>query len=118
MLRLNEVLELPVVRRALPELIAGAEGVDRELRWAHVIEMADPSNLLKGGELVLTTGIGAGAQERDQRRWIVSLIEQGVAAVAVELGSTWRERVPEPVVEACTDAGVPLVAFRRSVRFV
>src|SRR5215218_29944 len=118
MLRLNDVLELPVIRRALPEVIAGADGLDRELRWAHVIEMADPSNLLKGGELVLTTGIGAGALERDQRRWIVSLIEQGAAAVAFELGSTWRERVPEPVVEACKEAGVPLVAFRRSVRFV
>jgi PucR family transcriptional regulator, purine catabolism regulatory protein len=118
MLRLNDVLELPIFRRALPEVIAGAGGLERELRWAHVIEMADPSNLLKGGELVLTTGIGAGARERDQRRWIESLIDQGVAAVAVELGSTWRERVPEPVVEACAAAGVPLVAFRRSVRFV
>jgi purine catabolism regulator len=118
MLRLKDVLELPVFRRSLAEVIAGAEGLDRELRWAHVIEMADPSNLLKGGELVLTTGIGAGDRERDQERWIASLIEQGAAAVAVELGSTWRERVPEPVVRACADAGVPLVAFRRSVRFV
>ena len=99
-------------------MIAGEEGLDRELRWAHVIEMADPSDLLKGGELVLTTGIGAGTRERDQERWIASLIEQGAAAVAVELGSTWRERVPEPVVRACAEAGVPLVAFRRSVRFV
>ena len=80
--------------------------------------MADPSDLLKGGELVLTTGIGAGARERDQTRWIASLIEQGVAGVAVELGSTWRERVPDPVVRACADADVPLVAFRRQVRFV
>src|SRR5918994_1188682 len=118
MLCLSEVLELPVIRRALPEVIAGADGLERELRWAHVIEMADPSNLLKGGELVLTTGIGAGDRERDQERWIASLIEQGAAAVAVELGSTWRERVPDPVVRACADADVPLVAFRRQVRFV
>jgi PucR family transcriptional regulator, purine catabolism regulatory protein len=118
MLRLSEVLELSVVRRALPEVIAGAEGLDRELRWAHVIEMPDPSDLLKGGELVLTTGIGAGTREHDQGRWIASLIEQGAAGVAVELGSTWRERVPEPVVEACAGAGVPLIAFRRTVRFV
>ena len=118
MLRLSQVLELPVIRRALPEVIAGADGLDRELRWAHVIEMADPSDLLKGGELVLTTGIGAGGREQDQSRWIGSVIEQGAAAVAVELGSTWRERVPEPIVAACADAGVPLIAFRRSVRFV
>jgi purine catabolism regulator len=118
MLTLAEVLELPVVRRALPEVIAGADGLDRELRWAHVIEMADPSDLLKGGELVLTTGIGAGTRERDQTRWIASLLEQGAVGVAVELGSTWRERIPDPVVRACTDAGVPLVAFRRQVRFI
>jgi PucR family transcriptional regulator, purine catabolism regulatory protein len=118
MLRLKDALELPVFRRSLAEVIAGAEGLDRELRWAHVIEMADPSNLLKGGELVLTTGIGPGSRDRDQERWIASLIGQGAAAVAVELGSTWRERVPDPVVRACADAGVPLVAFRRSVRFV
>src|ERR687895_715786 len=118
MLRLAEILELPVFRRALAEVIAGAEGLDRELRWAHVIEMADPTDLLKGGELVLTTGIGTGARERDQHRWIASVIEQGAAALAVELGSTWRERVPEPVVAACAEAGVPLIAFRRSVRFV
>jgi purine catabolism regulator len=118
MLTLAEVLELPVVRRGLPDVIAGADALDRELRWAHVIEMADPSDLLKGGELVLTTGIGAGERERDQTRWIGSLIEQGAAGIAVELGTTWRELVPDPIVRACSDADVPLVAFRRQVRFV
>src|SRR3954453_18825008 len=118
MLTLAEVLELPVVRRALPEGIVGADALERELRWAHVIEMAAPSDLLKGGELVLTTGIGAGTQERDQTRWIATLVEQGPAAVMVELGTTWRERVPDPVVRACADADVPLVAFRRQVRFI
>src|ERR1044072_10045630 len=100
MLTLAEVLELPVVRRALPEVITGAEALDRELRWAHVIEMADPSDLLKGGELVLTTGIGAGAQERDQARWIATLVDQGHAAVMVELGTTWRGRGPGPGLRA------------------
>ena len=121
MLRLKDVLELPVVRRALPEVIAGAEALDRELRWAHVVEIADPTDLLKGGELVLTTGIGAGARERDQARWIASVVEQGAAAVAVELGSTWREHVPEPVVRACAGRRAagrvpPLGALRRDHR--
>jgi PucR family transcriptional regulator, purine catabolism regulatory protein len=118
MLTVADVLDLPVVRRALPDVIGGADALHREIRWAHVIEMADPSDLLKGGELVLTTGIGAGTRERDQTRWIASLVEQGAVAVAVELGSTWRERVPDAVVRACADGDVPLVAFRRSVRFV
>jgi purine catabolism regulator len=118
MLTLREVLELPVVRRALPEVVTGQRALDRELRWAHVVDTADPSGLLKGGELVLTTGIGAGTREADQARWIGGVLEQGVAGVAVELGTTWRERVPEPVLAACRDADVPLVAFRRQVRFI
>lgn len=115
MLSLADVLELPVVRRALPELITG--GVDCELRWSHVIEMRDPDDLLKGGELVLTTGIGAGDEPAHQRAWIASLIEQGMAALAVELGTSWRV-VPAAVVDACSEAGVPVVAFHRAVRFI
>jgi purine catabolism regulator len=118
MLTLAQVLDLPVLRRALPEVVAGGDALDRELRWAHVIEMPDPSDLLKGGELVLTTGIGAGAAAVEQTRWIESVIEQGAVGVAVELGHSWRERIPGPIVQACAGAGVPLVAFRRAVRFI
>ena len=74
MLSLADVLELPVVRRALPELVTG--GVGCELRWAHVIEMRDPDDLLKGGELVLTTGLGAGNEPGHQSAWISSLLDQ------------------------------------------
>ena len=118
MLTVADVLELPVVRRGLPEIAAGASELGRELRWAHVIELPDPADLLKGGELVLTTGMGAGDRPAAQRAWIGSLIEQGAAAVAVELGNTWREQIPAPVVETCAAAGLPLIGFRRAVRFV
>src|SRR4051794_19160576 len=118
MLTLAEVLDLPVVKRALPVVVTGQDELGRELRWSHVLDTSDPAGLLKGGELVLTTGIGAGARGPDQARWIGAVLEQGAAAVGVELGTTWREQVPEPVVAACAAAGVPLVAFRRQVRFV
>src|SRR4051794_24262672 len=117
MLSLAAVLELPVVRRALPEVLTGQDALWRELRWAHVIEMPDPDDLLKGGELVLTTGLGAGTDPAHQRAWIGSLVDQGAAALAVELGSSWRT-VPSAIVEACAAAGVPVVAFHRAVRFI
>jgi purine catabolism regulator len=117
MLSLADVLELPVVRRALPEIVVGDAELGREIRWAHVIEMPEPDDLLKGGELVLTTGLGAGADSAHQSRWTASLIDQGVAALAVELGTSWRD-VPSPVVAGCARAGVPVVAFHRPVRFI
>jgi PucR family transcriptional regulator, purine catabolism regulatory protein len=117
MLRLVDVLELPVVRRALPEVVCGADALQRRLRWAHVIEMPDPDDLLKGEELVLTTGLGAGTAAAHQRAWTRSLVDQGLAALAVELGSSWRE-LPPAVLEVCRAGGVPVVAFHRPVRFI
>src|SRR3954463_7744577 len=117
MLSLAAILELPVVRRALPELLTGEGALERQIRWAHVIEMPDPGDLLKGGELVLTTGLGAGGDAAHQRAWAGSLVDQGVAALAVELGTSWRE-VPPDVVAVCERAGVPVVAFHRAVRFI
>jgi purine catabolism regulator len=117
MLSLADVLDLPVVRRALPEVVIGDAALGRQIRWAHVVEMRDPDDLLKGGELVLTTGLGAGDEARHQALWSASLIEQGIAALAVELGSSWRE-VPAPVVAACARANIPVVAFHRPVRFI
>src|SRR4051795_3859637 len=109
MLSLADVLELPVVRRALPEVVTGGGALARENRWAHVIEMPDPADLLKGGELVLTTGLGAGADAAHQTAWVASLVDQGLAALAVELGTSWRE-VPPAVIDTCAAAEVPVVA--------
>src|SRR4051795_7951332 len=106
MLSLAAILELPVVRRALPVVLTGEGALDREVRWAHVIEMPDPDDLLKGGELVLTTGLGA---REDPRARTASLVAQGMAALAVELGSSWRD-LPSEVVAGCARAGVPVVA--------
>src|SRR3954462_10293912 len=117
MLSLAAVLDLPVVRRALPEVVTGEDALSRRIRWAHVIEMPDPDDLLKGGELVLTTGLGAGDGAAHQRAWTRSLVAQGLAALAVELGTSWRE-VPAPVLRGCARAGVPVVAFHRAVRFI
>ena len=117
MLSLGSVLELPVVRRALPEVVTGENELARQVRWAHVIEMPEPDDLLKGGELVLTTGLGAGAAAAHQEAWTRSLVAQGLAALAIELGSSWRE-VPAPVLRACSRAGVPVIAFHRAVRFI
>ncbi|MDA0139973.1 PucR family transcriptional regulator ligand-binding domain-containing protein, partial [Solirubrobacter deserti] len=114
MLSLADVLDLPVVRRALPEVVVGDAALDRDIRWAHVIELPEPDDLLKGGELVLTTGLGASA---DPGAWTASLVEQGMAALAVELGTSWRD-VPSAVVAGCARAGVPVIAFHRPVRFI
>ena len=52
-----EVLALDPLRRGAPRVVAAADGLDAPVRWVHVIELAEAAHLLRGGELVLATGI-------------------------------------------------------------
>ncbi len=52
-----QILALDPVRAGRPRVVAGARRLDAPVRWVHAIELADAARLLRGGELVLTTGI-------------------------------------------------------------
>lgn len=110
-------LALPSLRRGLPEVVAGARGLDEPLRWAHAAEVPHIAALLHGGELLLTTGMGLGRTPDVQRQLVADLAARDVAALVVELGDRVPE-LPEALVDAAEAHGLPLVALRREIRFV
>ncbi|MBC2879731.1 MULTISPECIES: PucR family transcriptional regulator [Streptomyces] len=110
-------LELPALRRGLPEVLAGADRLDRPVRWVHAGEAPHIAALLKGGELLLTTGLGLGARPAEQRAFVRTLVEREIAALVVELGAR-LPALPAAVVDAARAAGLPLVQLHREVPFV
>src|ERR1700677_4135577 len=110
-------LGLPSLRRGAPRVVAGREGLDRPIRWAHSGEVPNIARLLKGGELLLMTGMGVGRAAVDQRRFMRGLVERHVAGVIVELGHVFSS-LPSSFVEAADAGGVPLVELHREVMFV
>jgi hypothetical protein len=69
-LSVEDILHIP----GLPlRLVAGKRGIHRTIRWAHVSELEDPSAWLKGGELLLTTGMGIGKTPARQRAYVKKL---------------------------------------------
>ena len=115
--RISEVMALPEVARAGPTALAGADGLDRPIRWVHVAETEDVADLLLGGELILTTGISMRGGAAAAARWIRGLAREDVAGVIVELGPH-LPRIPAAAVRAAAEAGLPLVTLDRPVRFV
>jgi len=110
-------LALPALLRGRPEVLAGAHALDAPVRWAHAAEVPDIAGLLKGGELLLTTGLGLAPQAAVQRRYVAGLSERGVAALVIELGRTLPQ-MPAALVEEAARRDLPLVALRRPVPFV
>lgn len=113
----QRALELPGLRGGLPEVVAGAERLQRTVRWVHAGEVPNIASLLKGGELLLTTGLGLGARPAEQRVFVRKLAERGIAALVVELGPRFS-RLPAAIVETARSAGLPLVQLHREVPFV
>ncbi|HKG37530.1 MAG TPA: PucR family transcriptional regulator [Conexibacter sp.] len=118
MLSLRDVLELPALRLGLPELVCGVERVDRPVRWAHVMDIANVDGLLKGQELILSTGAAIGDDPQTQRAFVRQLVDEDASGLAIELGSTYRTRLPEPMTAQARKDDFPLIAFRRRVRFI
>ncbi|MFD5769284.1 PucR family transcriptional regulator [Streptomyces sp. NPDC127049] len=113
----QRALELPGLRSGLPEVVAGADRLQRTVRWVHAGEVPNIASLLKGGELLLTTGLGLGTRPAEQRAFVRRLADRGIAALVVELGPRFA-RLPATIVETARSAGLPLVQLHREVPFV
>lgn len=111
-----DVLDVPDLARCSPQVVAGHAYLQTPVRWVHAAEIADIAHLLRGGELVLTTGIALPADDAGLIRYVGELGDAGVAGLVVELGRRWTS-LPQPVVEACEQGRLPLVVLRRESRF-
>src|ERR1700761_3917707 len=110
---LSDVLALDVCRRGQPAVLAGADRLSTPVRWVHAIELTDVARLLRGGELVLSTGIALPDDERLLAAYIAELAGIGGAGLAIELGRRYAGTLPAALVAAARSAGLPLIAFHR-----
>lgn len=113
-----EVLALDPVRRGAPKVVAAADRLDAAVRWVHVIELAEAAHLLRGGELVLCTGIALPGDQAGLARYVADLAFVGVSALAVELGSRYSGSLPTALVSAAAAHRLPLIVLERETQFI
>jgi PucR family transcriptional regulator, purine catabolism regulatory protein len=99
------------------ELVAGAKGLDRPIRWAHVSELKDPTRFLRGGEVLLTTGLGMRGGAQAQAAYVDQLATAELAALGVGLGFAFKT-TPPAVLEAADRQGFPVFEVPFEVPFI
>uniref|UniRef100_UPI0015F08AA9 PucR family transcriptional regulator ligand-binding domain-containing protein n=1 Tax=Streptomyces sp. WELS2 TaxID=2749435 RepID=UPI0015F08AA9 len=115
-LSVRRVLGLERVLAGEPEVVAGADRLDRPVRWVHVAEAADVGVMLSGGEMVLTTGVLLAGDEAGQAEYIRSLHRAEAAAVVLGLGRAFPAP-PEAMRRAAERCGLPMVVLHRPFPF-
>jgi len=99
------------------KVIAGKEGLGRQVKWVHVVEIVNIKNLLNGNELILSTGVAW----RDNKEKFISVIEQLIdsqaAGICIELG-IYTSSIPPEIIELANKSQFPIILFLKEVPFV
>src|SRR5258707_2940295 len=86
---LRQVLDHPVLRPAHPVLLSGDDHQDHTVRWVHTADLYDIAPLLRGGEILLTNGVGLVGIDEAGRRLYVRRLRKAASRACC---SRWAER--------------------------
>ncbi|WP_062530866.1 PucR family transcriptional regulator [Demequina rhizosphaerae] len=98
------------LRLATPEDAVAPGALDANVRWVHSSDLADPTPFLAGGMVLLTTGTqfrDAGDDPKPYAAYVRRLARSGMLGLGFGT-EVAREGVPEPLLEACLAAHLPL----------
>ncbi|GAB2748898.1 PucR family transcriptional regulator [Kitasatospora kifunensis] len=98
-------------------VLAGADHLERPVRWVHTSELDDPTPFLEGGELLLTTGIKLGTSTKSLQAYVHRLADAGVVGLGLGVGLSHTE-VPQPLVDAAAQRGLPLLRVPEPTPFI
>lgn len=113
----SDALRLKTLSEGQARVLTGEDGLDRMVRWVHSSEIADIAQFLRGGELLLTAGLGIGATDGQQRAYVRGIAAAGTAALVIEESGRAFSQVPRTVVDEGVRCGLPIIALTHEVSF-
>jgi purine catabolism regulator len=97
-------------------LATGEENAQANVRWVHSTELLDPTPWLRGGELLLTTGLQLmGA--KPQREFVERLAEREIAGLGFGTGFV-HKKVPAAILNTARKRGFPLFEVPYELPFI
>ena len=111
MLTVSDIVGIEALKITLR---GGRSGVDRPVRWVHISELDDPTPWLRGGELLLTTGLPLRA---GPAAYVERLADAGLTGMGLGLGFGY-DAAPGEAVAAADRLGFPLFEVPYQVPFI
>ena len=99
------------------KVVAGLGGLQREIRWAHIVDLPDVSPWVRAGDLLLTTAFALKDDPEAQARLIPVLVEKGLSGLVVALG-TYFKNIPDSMIELANQFNIPIITLPWEVPFV
>ena len=100
--------------------IGDAEVASAPVQWVHSSDLLDPTPFLTPRTVLLTTGaqFSRDTESRsEQRSYVQRLVAAGVCALGFAVNFTYT-RIPEGIIAACQELGLPLFRVPYSTPFI
>ncbi|RPJ01998.1 MAG: hypothetical protein EHM39_02470, partial [Chloroflexi bacterium] len=115
-LTVGSMLQMPAFERGV--LVAGAGGLDNAIRWVHIVDLPEAKyEWARGGELLLTSGVGLRDAPDRQVALIPTLARRGLAGLVLSIG-LHLEHAPESMRAAADQLNFPIIELPPDVPFV
>jgi purine catabolism regulator len=114
MITVQDILDIPGLNL---KLLAGSKAVGNPVRWVHIAEVRDPAKWLKGGELLLSTGMGIGHSAEDQVAFLQNVIDANLAGLGFGTGFSYK-KVPQAIIDMAQEQDFPVFEVPYSVPFI
>jgi purine catabolism regulator len=114
MITVQDILDIPDLNL---RLLAGAKATSNPVRWVHIAEVPDPTQWLKGGELLLTTGYGLTGPKERILSGLKRLIDHNLSGLGLGVGFSFDE-VPAEMIEMAEEHNFPLFEIPYSIPFI
>ncbi|HZG59193.1 MAG TPA: PucR family transcriptional regulator [Anoxybacillus sp.] len=99
------------------QVVAGREGLNRTVKWVHIVEVAKINKLLNGKELILSTGVGWKENKSLFISFLHQLIECDASGLCIEMG-TYTSSIPQEIINLANEHHFPIILFLKEVPFV
>ncbi|WP_449354203.1 PucR family transcriptional regulator [Virgibacillus natechei] len=109
----NDVLSRETFKNAV--VLAGAGGLNRKIKWTHILETKEFDTLINGNELILSTGLDLKLDSSTET--YARLIEKKTAGICIELGP-YFSGLSSQIKQLADENNFPIIVFKKIVKFV
>ena len=102
---------------AQARVVAGEGGLERPIRWAHIVDLPDVSPWVREGDLLLTTAFALKDNPEAQAALIPILAGKGLCGMIVALGTYFYD-IPQEMITLANKLDFPIVTLPWEIPFV
>jgi sugar diacid utilization regulator len=99
-------------------IVAGEKGLSRLVKWVHIVESENVDGYIRGGELVITTGVSLSYKEESSViNFVKSLYSNNACGIIINIGRYIKD-ISSEIIDFCNNNEFPLFTIPWHIQLV